>query len=104
MGPTDWEFLLEVAVLHNEYWMPPKVVDGEYKGGLSPTARANYAAEIRQRVAKFGATWEDRQKLQLAIETPQSEEELDKQIAQEAKKATNYAERLTKKAAEQKGS
>jgi hypothetical protein len=104
MGPTDWEFMLEIAVLHNEYWTPPKIVDGEYKGSLSPTARANYAAEMRQRVAKFGATWEDRQKLQLTIETPQSEEELDKRIAQEAKSITNYAERLNKKAAEQKES
>lgn len=106
MTTTDWDFLLDAAVLHNNIWRP-RTVDpsGKLYDGPSATSLANYQAELRQRVSKFGATWEDRQKLQLAIETPQSEEELDKRIAQEAKKVTNYAERLNKKVAEQqKGS
>ena len=44
---TDWEFLLETALLHARFW-----------GG-----EASLAGELRLRVAKFGATPEDRQRL-----------------------------------------
>jgi len=44
---TDWEFLLETALLHARFW-----------GGES-----SLAGELRLRVAKFGATPEDRQRL-----------------------------------------
>lgn len=102
MGELDWEFMLEVAVMHNEYWSPPRVINGEYKPALSATSRANYAAEMRQRVAKFGATHEDRAKLQMQIDVPHTAESEDKQIEAEAKSAIDYAERLAKKAAEVK--
>jgi hypothetical protein len=46
---ADWEFLLDTAMVHAAFW------DGDLKQG----------AELRQRVAKFGATPEDRAKLRI---------------------------------------
>jgi len=52
---TDWSFLLDTALLHMAFW------DGDAKVG----------AELRLRVAKFGATPEDRARLRLTIgDTP----------------------------------
>ena len=48
-GQTDWDFLLDTAILHAAYWM----------GDMSA------AAELRIRVAKFGATPEDRARLRI---------------------------------------
>jgi len=49
---TDWDFLLDTAMLHALYWQ------GE----------TNVAAELRLRVAKFGATPEDRMRLKVQID------------------------------------
>lgn len=46
---TDWQFLLDSALIHARFWM----------GDLSQ------AAELRLRVAKFGATMEDRARLRM---------------------------------------
>jgi hypothetical protein len=48
---TDWSFLIDTAVLHAEFWL----------GDLSA------ARELRLRVAKFGATPEDRARLRLRV-------------------------------------
>lgn len=48
---TDWAFLLDTALLHAELW----------------SGNVGVAAELRLRVAKFGATPEDRQRLRLEI-------------------------------------
>lgn len=48
---TDWDFLVDTALLHTAYW------SGENNG-----------AELRHRVAKFGATPEDRLRLRLQID------------------------------------
>lgn len=53
-GSTDWDFLLDTALLHARLWL------GE----------AKVAAELRLRVAKFGATPEDRMRLREQIATP----------------------------------
>lgn len=49
-GSTDWSFLLDTALLHAAVWGR-----GETK----------HAAELRLRVAKFGATPEDRARLRM---------------------------------------
>lgn len=49
---TDWDSLIETAMLHTLMW------NGEFK----------LAGEIRLRAAKFGATVEDRQRLHLAVD------------------------------------
>jgi len=61
---TDWRFLVDTALLHTAFW------NGDAKVG----------AELRLRVAKFGATPEDRLRLRLQVsggqtETPPAEEE-----------------------------
>jgi hypothetical protein len=52
--PTDWDFLLDTAMLHAEFWLGDKSV----------------ASELRLRVAKFGATPEDRARLKIAVGDP----------------------------------
>lgn len=64
MSDLDWEFLLETAVLHHMLWSP--------RGNAGGVSQTQLASELRQRVAKFGATFEDRRKLQMTIETPQT--------------------------------
>lgn len=56
---TDWQFLLDTALLHNAYWC------GELK----------LAAELRVRVAKFGATPEDRARLRITFADADEREE-----------------------------
>jgi hypothetical protein len=51
MGATDWQFLLDTAKIHAEFWA----------GNLS------VGAELRLRVAKFGATPEDRARLRITF-------------------------------------
>ena len=48
---TDWDFLLDTALLHNELW----------------SGNPGVAAELRLRVAKFGASPEDRLRLKVDI-------------------------------------
>lgn len=56
LSETDWDFLLDTAMLHAEFWA----------GNLT------VGAELRLRVAKFGATPEDRLRLRLQVErTPE---------------------------------
>lgn len=98
MLDTDWDFMLDTIVVVNECWRPSQVINGKLIDTPSPTARANYLAEVRQRVGKFGATFEDRQKLNISIRTPQSEEEDERKIHRQAAAAVDYAERLNKAA------
>lgn len=102
MTDTDWAFLLDTALLHNLLWKEEPEYTGEGRrpnGGMTLT---QLAGEVRQRVSKFGATYEDRKKLKMAIDTPASlaREELD--IDGEAEKAIDYAERLQRAAAKKK--
>lgn len=50
---TDWDFLLDTALLHARYWM----------------GNMGVAPELRLRVAKFGATPEDRARLRIQFAT-----------------------------------
>ena len=54
---TDWGFLLDTALLHAELW----------------SGNASVASELRLRVAKFGATPEDRARLRIQVEEPKAE-------------------------------
>lgn len=54
MSATDWDYLLDTAVLHTLFW----------SGALE------VAGELRLRVAKFGATPEDRLRLHLELGDP----------------------------------
>ena len=50
MGPTDWSFMLDTALMHHSMW-----AKGQW----------TLAAEVRLRVAKYGATPEDRLRLRI---------------------------------------
>jgi len=50
-GVTDWDFLLDTALVHAEAW----------------TGNASAMAELRLRVSKFGATPEDRARLSISF-------------------------------------
>jgi hypothetical protein len=49
----DWHFLLDTALMHHNMWQ---------------NGRWDFASEVRLRVAKFGATPEDRLRLHLEID------------------------------------
>jgi hypothetical protein len=49
----DWQFLLDTALMHHQMWQ---------------NGRWDFASEVRLRVAKFGATPEDRLRLHLEID------------------------------------
>lgn len=51
---TDWSFLVDTAVMHAEFWL----------------GNRSLAPELRLRVAKFGATPEDRMRLKISIGEP----------------------------------
>ncbi|MFI6444725.1 hypothetical protein [Kitasatospora sp. NPDC050543] len=52
---TDWDFLLDTALLHHTMWT---------KG------RWEFASEVRLRAAKYGATPEDRARLKIQVDGP----------------------------------
>lgn len=54
---TDWDFLLDTALMHHTMWSKQ---------------RWEFAAELRLRAAKFGATPEDRMRLRMEVEAPGS--------------------------------
>lgn len=54
---TDWDFLVDTALLHARFWKGDEKVAGE----------------LRLRVAKFGATPEDRARLRMQVGEPSSE-------------------------------
>jgi hypothetical protein len=54
-----WEFLLDTALMHHTMWS---------KG------RWEFASEVRLRLAKYGATPEDRMRLKIKVTTPKDEQ------------------------------
>ncbi len=73
---TDWNFLLDTAVLHNMMWT-------DELWGL--------ASEIRLRVAKFGATPEDRSRLRMQFVQPGPVETAEAQRAPAKSARERYA-------------
>ena len=55
LSQPDWDFLLDTALMHHIMWSK---------------ARWEFAAELRLRAAKFGATPEDRMRLRSEIAVP----------------------------------
>ncbi|HIY94956.1 MAG TPA: hypothetical protein H9821_04735 [Candidatus Rothia avicola] len=54
LSDPDWDYLLDTALIHHNMW----------KNG-----RWDFASEVRLRVAKFGATPDDRNRLRAEIVT-----------------------------------
>lgn len=53
-----WQFLIDTALMHSTMWAK---------------SRWEFASEVRLRLAKYGATPEDRMRLKIKIKTPQPE-------------------------------
>lgn len=70
LADTDWDFLLDTALLHADLW----------------SGNGSVAAELRLRVAKFGATPEDRARLRMQIG-----ESSDQQAAAKTARPSRYA-------------
>jgi hypothetical protein len=64
---TDWEHMLETAVLHSMFW------NGSTSGLLKPTEMKGLAEHIRARMAAVGSTFEDRRKLRLEIRSAEGD-------------------------------
>lgn len=82
MEPSDWDFLQDTALIHHDIWQNPK---------MSIAMKTNALAEIRQRVAKFGATYEDRLKLRITFADASIREDKANPIVS---KRVDYKERL----------
>ena len=76
LSEPDWHFLLDTALMHHAMW----------KNG-----RWDFASEVRLRVAKFGATPEDR--LRLRLEIDDGTEDAAVGDAKEANNVTSIASR-----------
>lgn len=59
MTATDWDFLTDTALMHHAMWSK---------------SQWTLAAEVRLRVAKFGATPEDRARLRMHIGEPDQDD------------------------------
>jgi len=94
MTNTDWEEMKVTAILYDMMWNPGGA--SNKNGAVSAT---QLASEIRQRVGKMGATYEDRKKLRMAVETPMSRKTNEEIIKEDAKNAVNYVEMLAEEAA-----
>ena len=74
MVATDWSFLLDTALMHHAMWSKKQWT---------------LAAEVRLRVAKFGATPEDRARLRMAFADA---DEKDAKRPESAPSRTRYAD------------
>lgn len=88
MDETDWEHLLETALLHTRFWY----------GEMSPAQHVALAGELRMRTAALGATFEARLKLRMVIVGEQTD--IEDEIDAAARAGIDYFEKLTKRAAE----
>lgn len=101
MMESDWEYMLDTALLHNALWTPDIVVDKDL-GTFTyqpkpPNALTALSKEIRSRLAEYGDTWANRRKLRMDLLTPTQEDMPN--IVKEAEQtvAKSYRDRLTKK-------
>lgn len=103
MVETDWDVMLETALLHQMLW--GKADDEPEEGKRRPNGAVSatqLAAEIRQRVGKFGATYEDRKKLRMSVETPASRLSEEQLIDADAERAVDYMTLVAEAAAKKK--
>lgn len=89
---SDWEHMLETAMLHTRFW------DQDYP--LKPTEMKSLAEHIRQRMQVLGSTFEDRRKLRLEVRSAEADKMNEAQIDAAAAVAVDYMERMTNLAAQ----
>jgi hypothetical protein len=79
----DWDYLKEISVIHAKFWL-----DIEF---------SKMASELRQRMAKFGVTPEDRAKLRIVTVTAETAEDRAREAEERNKRIGTVGEgrRLT---------
>lgn len=112
MIETDWEVMLETALLHNEFWKPAMEAVTGANGKITKRAKSRSAAElkslageIRQRLEAFGATYRDRQTRRIKVVTKMTAEEKQAQARMDAEETVSqidYIEMFAAEAAKQK--
>lgn len=81
MTATDWDFMLDTALLYDMMWSFNRpTLAGMPTRGQGAVSLTQLAGEIRQRVAKFGVTYEDRKKLRMSINTPMSDKNFQDEV------------------------
>lgn len=83
--PTDWEFLLETALLHHRLWR-------QTGRELSPNGASTLAGELRIRLERYGFSWADRRKFGIHISTPEEAAQEAEQITRQS--AVDYRKKL----------
>lgn len=91
MTDLDWEFMVDTARLYDMYW-------GASGRSFTANSMTQLAGEIRQRLGKFGVSYEDRKKLRMTVETPMTTKTEDDEVQE----IVNYAEKLTRAASKKK--
>ena len=81
LSEPDWYALLDTALIHHNMWM---------------NGRWEFASEVRLRVAKFGATPEDRNRLRMEIEEPETTPVGSNRGANEVTNLASRRKRITK--------
>lgn len=87
MLETDWELMMETAVLHDMLWNP-------YRKNIGAVSQTQLASEIRRRVSAYGASFEDRVKLRMEIKTPDMLAKEDADILDATRSFVNYEKLL----------
>lgn len=91
---TDWNELLNTAVLVQMLWKP--------YGKQGAMSLSSLRSAIRISLDQFGATFGDRRRLQMEPETPHTVSQMEQAADEDAEEAVDYAEMLTKAAAKQR--
>ena len=81
---VDWESMKIAAIIHNRIM-----------NGVSDTALSNLTGELRKREGMFGASVEDRQRLNMSTPSPIKKKIDDQKINDEVNRTVNYFERLS---------
>lgn len=87
----DWESLYVAALIHN------RIMEG-----CSHTALAALTGELRKREGMFGASMEDRQRLNMSNGGNAEDTVKEAVITEQARAAVDYFERVNKRVAEMK--
>lgn len=106
---TDWDFLLDTALLYNMLWSPRREAvtrkDGSIRRQVVPisdTAAKTLAGEIRMRCDLLGGTPVSRQKQGMKIKTVIDEATAEARVKKDVEEVFDYLEDLKRHAAEHK--
>lgn len=83
---TDWESMKVAAIIHDRI-----------ARGVNDTALANLTGELRKREGMFGASFEDRKRLGMKINSDQSRANEEQVMNREVERTIDYFNKLNRK-------